>query len=166
MCLDTATDMNETLNIVIGDNSDTVIDFGYEKNFYIALSDDDNENIYIPIVPTLPEESAVPIIADENAVEHVPKNSPQSPPKLPWSHLNLYRVLVIIIVVEVGHDIVCTHAFFAGGEGRGRGVEPPTKFFKIGGGFTGSQFLQGGCKERGGGLFQEELSFFHKKKKF
>ena len=26
MCLDTVTDMNETLNIVTGDNSDTVID--------------------------------------------------------------------------------------------------------------------------------------------
>ena len=121
MCLDTATDMNETLNIVIGDNSDSVIDFGYDKNFHIGLSDDDNENLYITIVPTLSEESAVPIIADENAVENVPKNSPQSPPKLPWSHLNLYRVLFIIIVVVVGHDIVCTHAFFAGGGGEGKG---------------------------------------------
>ena len=51
MCLDTATDMNETLNIVIGDNSDTVIDFGYEKNFHIGLSDDDNENLYILLFP-------------------------------------------------------------------------------------------------------------------
>ena len=34
MCLDTVTDMNETLNIVTGDNSDDVIDLGCEKKFH------------------------------------------------------------------------------------------------------------------------------------
>ena len=33
MCLDTVTDMNETLNIVTGDNSDAIIDLGYERKF-------------------------------------------------------------------------------------------------------------------------------------
>ena len=33
MCLDTVTDMNETLNIVTGDNSDTVIDLELWKKF-------------------------------------------------------------------------------------------------------------------------------------
>ena len=37
MCLDTVTDMNETLNTVTGDNSDVVIDLGYEKNFHKRL---------------------------------------------------------------------------------------------------------------------------------
>ena len=37
MCLDTVTDMNETLNTVTGDNSDVVIDLGYEKNFHNRL---------------------------------------------------------------------------------------------------------------------------------
>ena len=33
MCLDTPTDMNETLSIVPGDNSDADIDLRYEKIF-------------------------------------------------------------------------------------------------------------------------------------
>ena len=37
MCLDTVTGMNETLNTVTGDNSDVVIDLGYEKNFHNRL---------------------------------------------------------------------------------------------------------------------------------
>ena len=41
------------------------------------------------------------------------------------------------------------------GEGGGGGVEPPTKFFKKGS-VTGSQFLEGGCWERGGHIFQRE----------
>ena len=32
----------------------------------------------------------------------------------------------------------------------GGGVEPPTKFSKMGGGLDRSQFLEGGCWERGG----------------
>ena len=55
MCLDTVTDMNETLNIVTGDNFDAVIDLGYEKDFHNGLSDYDNESLYIPIVLTLSE---------------------------------------------------------------------------------------------------------------
>ena len=37
MCLHKVTDMNETLNMVTGYNSDGVIDLGYEKNFHIGL---------------------------------------------------------------------------------------------------------------------------------
>ena len=37
ICLDTVTDVNKTLNIVTGDNSDAVIDLGYEKNFHNRL---------------------------------------------------------------------------------------------------------------------------------
>ena len=75
MCIDRATDMKETLNTMLGYNSDADIDLGYEKNFY-ELRNCDNENLYIPIVPTSIEESAIPIIVDEDAVDHIPKNSP------------------------------------------------------------------------------------------
>ena len=77
MCLDTVTDMNETLNTVTDDNSDAVIDLGYEKNFLNGLSDYDNEGRYIHIAPTLSEESVIPMIADEDAVDNIPKNPPQ-----------------------------------------------------------------------------------------
>ena len=50
---------------------------GYEKNCRNGVSDYDNENVYIPIVPTLSEDSAIPMIADEDAVSHIPKNLPQ-----------------------------------------------------------------------------------------
>ena len=50
---------------------------------------------------------------------------------------------------------------WGGGEGGG-GIEPPTKFSKRGG-LTGSQFLEGGCRERGGDSFQGRLQFLHKK---
>ena len=39
-------------NIVTGDDSDAVIDLGYEKNFHNGLSDYDNDILYIPIVHT------------------------------------------------------------------------------------------------------------------
>ena len=74
MCLDTVTDMNETLNTVPGDNSDADIDVRYEKKFHNGLSDYDNESLYIPIAPTLSEESAISITADEDAVDRIPKN--------------------------------------------------------------------------------------------
>ena len=76
MCLDKVTDMNEKLNIVTADNSNAVIDLGYEKRFHNGLSDHDNESLYIYIAPALSEESAVPMIADEDAVEHILKNIP------------------------------------------------------------------------------------------
>ena len=69
--------MDEAHNIVTGDNSDAATDFGYEKNFHNGLSDYDNGSLYIPIVPTLSEESAIPIIADEDAVDHILKNPQQ-----------------------------------------------------------------------------------------
>ena len=72
MCLNTVTDMNETLNIVTGDNSDAVIDLGLQKNLHNWLSDYDNESLYIPIFSTLSEKSAIPVIADEDAVDHIP----------------------------------------------------------------------------------------------
>ena len=76
MCLYIVTDMSETLNIVTGDNSDAVIDLD-EKNFLNGLIDYDNESLYIPIAPTLSEESAIPVIADDT-VDYIPINSPQS----------------------------------------------------------------------------------------
>ena len=75
MCLYIVTDMSETLNIVTGDNSDAVIDLD-EKNFLNGLIDYDNESLYIPIAPTLSEESVIPVIADDT-VEYIPVNSPQ-----------------------------------------------------------------------------------------
>ena len=47
MCLDTATDTNETLIIAPSDNFAADIDLGYEKNFYNELSDCDNKNLYL-----------------------------------------------------------------------------------------------------------------------
>ena len=73
MCLDTTTDMNETLSIVPGDNSDADIDLRHEKIFY-ELRNCDNKSLYIPIVSTLTEESAIPIIVDKDAVDHITKN--------------------------------------------------------------------------------------------
>ena len=64
MYLDTTTYIYETLNTVPDDIFDADIDLGYEKNFY-ELRKCDNESLYIPIVPTLIEESAIPIIVDE-----------------------------------------------------------------------------------------------------
>ena len=77
MCLDTLTYMNKTFNTVTSDNSGAVIDLGYEKSFHNGLSDYDNESLYIPIAPTLSEESAIPMFADEDAVDHIPKNPSQ-----------------------------------------------------------------------------------------
>ena len=31
----------------------------------------------MPIAPTLSEESAIPMLSDEDAVDHIPKNPPQ-----------------------------------------------------------------------------------------
>ena len=64
-------------NIVTGDDSDAVIDLGYEKNFHNGLSDYDNDILYIPIVLIFSEESAILMIADEDAVDRIPKNRPQ-----------------------------------------------------------------------------------------
>ena len=69
MCLDTVADINKALNIVPGDNFDPVIDLD-------GLSVYDNESLYIPIFPTLSEESAIPMIAHD-AVDHIPVNPPQ-----------------------------------------------------------------------------------------
>ena len=82
MCLDTAIDMNETPNTVPGENSDADFDLGYEKNFY-ELRNCDNESLDIPIVPILTEESVLPIIVDEDAVDHIPKKL-KKPCLFPW----------------------------------------------------------------------------------
>ena len=67
--------MNETLNIVTDDNCNAVIDLVYEKNFHNGLSHYGHESLYIPIVPTFSQESAIPMIADEDSVDHILKNS-------------------------------------------------------------------------------------------
>ena len=66
--------MNKALNIVPGDNSNAVIDLD-ERYFYNGLSVYDNESLYIPIVPTLSEEPAIPMITDDT-VDHIPINRP------------------------------------------------------------------------------------------
>ena len=66
--------MNETLNTVSGDNSDADIELGHEKNFHNGLNKHDNESLYIPIALTLSEISAIPMIVDEDAVDHFHKN--------------------------------------------------------------------------------------------
>ena len=77
MCLDTAIDMNETPNTAPGENFDADFDLGCEKNFY-ELRNCDNESLDIPIVPTLTEESVIPILVDEDAVDHIPKKLKKS----------------------------------------------------------------------------------------
>ena len=80
---------------------------GYEKNFHNGLSDYDNESLYVLIVPTLSEESAVFVIDDEDTVDLISKKYPTIRWKswlCSWCcylHLNLYRVLFIILMVEV-----------------------------------------------------------------
>ena len=44
------------------------------------------------------------------------------------------------------------------------GVELPAKFSKKGGGLTVSQFLEGGCWEKEGDLFQGDYCFYIKNK--
>ena len=48
----------------------------YETNLYNGLSDYDNDCLYMPIVPTAAEESAISMIADKDAVDHIAKNVP------------------------------------------------------------------------------------------
>ena len=67
--------MKHLILTVSGDNSDADIDLGYEKQFHNGLNGYNNESLYIPIVPTLSEESAVSMIADEYALDHIPINS-------------------------------------------------------------------------------------------
>ena len=68
------TDMNEIFDTLLGDDSDADIYWGgYEKKIYNETSDCDNENLHIPNVSTLSEESAINMIADKD-VDHVPKN--------------------------------------------------------------------------------------------
>ena len=97
--------------IVTGDNSDAVIDLGYEKNFHNGVSDYDNESLYIPIVPTLSEEYAIPMIADEGAVDHIPKNSRQCD----RSHRCAHGATAC--TCSGGHDIVCFPSSFLLGWG-------------------------------------------------
>ena len=66
--------MNKTINTVPSNNSGADIELKYEKNFHNRLNDYDNESMYIPNVLTLSEESAIPMIADKDAVDHFPKN--------------------------------------------------------------------------------------------
>ena len=74
MCPDTVSDMNENINIVTSDNSDAAVDLGYEENFHIGPSYYDNESLHIAIALTLSEESAIPMIDNEGAVDHIPTN--------------------------------------------------------------------------------------------
>ena len=75
MWLDTAIDMNERLDTLLSDDSDAGIDVDrYKKKSYDELSDCYNENLYIPSVPTLSQQSAIRMIADENVIDYDPKN--------------------------------------------------------------------------------------------
>ena len=75
-----------------------------------------------------------------------------------------------LIVCTPSHPLVqCVGVCVCGC--RGGGVEPPTKFSKMGGGggfltgLPGSQFLERGCWERGGDFFQEGFQLLLKTKK-
>lgn len=75
MRLDTDINMNEILNTVLGDNSDADIDLGCEENFYNDIIACNSDSLYIPIIPTLSVGSVIPMIADKDTVDHVPKSS-------------------------------------------------------------------------------------------
>ena len=62
--------MNEILNTVLGDNSDADIDLGCEENFYNDIIACNSDSPYIGSVG-----SVIPMIADKDAVDHVPKSS-------------------------------------------------------------------------------------------
>ena len=107
----------EHLILVPGDNSDADTDLGYGENFHNWLSDYDNESLYIPIVSTLSEESAIPRMADEDAVDHIPKNPP------PWGRSpSCPHGAAALIQSGVRHTcdgewIVCTLPFLLVGGG-------------------------------------------------
>ena len=72
MCLDTVTDMNKPLNIVrvTGDNSDTVWEKFSIMDLVIIIMKANCSHFVWGI-------SAIPMIADEDAVDYIPKNLPQ-----------------------------------------------------------------------------------------
>ena len=76
MCLERAIDINEIISTVPGVNFHIDIDLGHEKSFYNELGDYDNESLYITVVNTLSEKSAISMIADEDVFDHFPKNLP------------------------------------------------------------------------------------------
>ena len=86
MCLGTVTDMNETLNKVPGDNSDGDIALGCGKKLHNGLI-----YTYIPIIPTLSEESAIPMVADEDATDHILKNPPPCGRSHVFAHVDAIR---------------------------------------------------------------------------
>ena len=88
---------------------------GYQKIFHNELSDYDNESLYIPIAPILSEEFGIPMMADEDAVDHIPKTIPQCDKSHGCDQGDAGGV----------HDIVGTLPTFWWGGG---GVEPPTNF--------------------------------------
>ena len=67
------------------------------------------------------------------------------------------------MVDHSAHTPTHTHPFLLGREGGGGGVEPLTKQ-RAGGDLTKSQYLEGGCRERGGDFFQRGVQFYIKNK--
>ena len=86
--------MHEILNTVLGDNFDADIDLRYERIFYNGISDCDNETLIIPIVTTLYEDFASPMIVDENAIDHIPKHPPTA-----VEILFILKVLLFVLIV-------------------------------------------------------------------
>ena len=89
MWLDAAINMNEMLDIILGDDSHADIDLGYEKNVYNMVFRLRQWQA-VPIVPTLSEEPGISLIADENVVNHVVKSS--LPPEWGRSHVRIHCV--------------------------------------------------------------------------
>ena len=144
MCQHKVTDMNETLNMVTGYNSDGVIDLGYEKNFHNGLY---RRNL--PFQWLLMKMLLTTFL------------------KIPH---NVIKAMVVLMVLLLslklvrggvhhtfggGHDIVCTPPFLLGG-----GVEPPTKYFK-GGDMTRSR---GFAENERVTFFRRGCSFYVKNK--
>ena len=67
----------------------------------------------------------------------------------------------MLVVLILAHSVHPPLLLLSGGGG---GVESPTKFSKRGWRLTGTQFLEGGCWERGVDFLQRGgLQFFDKK---
>ena len=126
ICLDTVTDVNKTLNIVTGDNSDAVIDLGYEKNFHNGLVITIMRACVYPLFPLYLRNLLFPWLLMKMLLTIFLK----IPHNVIEVMVVLMELLLALKLVEGGvhytcggvHDIVCSPHFNG----------PPNKFFERG----------------------------------
>ena len=151
MCLDTVTDMNETLNIVTGNNSDAVIDLGYEKSFHNGLSDYNKRACIYLLFPLWLGNMLLPWLLMHMLLTIFLK--------IPH---NVIEVMVVLMVLLLSLKLVQSGVHHTCGEGHdivwipipfcwGGVLNLLPNFLKE------SQFLEEVCSERGGDLFRKGL---------